>query len=843
MQNNDSKVPPYWALPLAELLQQLESSTKGLSAAESSKRFNLSRSLQLDAIQYKSGWTLFGRQFTNPLVIILIAAASISGVLADWTDAIIILAIIFVSACISFWREYSSEIALKELAERVKLSSSVMRDGIEQSVPNEELVPGDVVLLSPGKLVPADCIVLSAQNLFINQSVITGESFAVQKLPKPDGMSAKTPVAQREHCLFLGSSVLSGIGQAIVVAIAKNTEYGRLAQSLSLAAPETEFDKGLHNFGGLLLRIMLIMVFAVFAAHAYKGNATAESLMFAVALAVGLSPELLPAILSINLATGAKKMASIGVLVRRLNSIENLGSMDILCTDKTGTITEGAIQLQGAYDVEGHNSSLVLHSAALNAKLQTGLSNPLDDTILKAYHLDCSHAEKVAEIPYDFVRKRLSVIVREPAGLRLIAKGAFGPIINLCTSIKPYGELNSATEEKLKSMFNCWSEQGIRVLAVAEKMIDFKENYTKDDEKELAFMGFLAFADQPKKDVKRVKQELDMMGVNLKIITGDNAVVSRHVALSIGMHEPHIITGEELNLLHHNALVKHVAGIDVFAEVDPNQKERIILALRRGGHVVGYMGDGINDISAMHAADVSISVHAAVDVAKAVADFVLLEKDLTMLKQGILEGRKTFANTLKYILMTTSANLGNMFSMAIASLTLPFLPLLASQILLNNFLSDIPALGLAADSVDSELIAKPRRWNTAYIRRYMLTFGLLSSLFDMLTFGLLLFIFKVGIEGFRTAWFIESLLTELVIALVLRTQRRFYQSRPGSFLLLSSIAVSMIAAFIPFLPFASDLGFVPIPWSILLAIIFITIVYVIVTEFAKAIFSKHSIYP
>lgn len=818
----------YWTETQAELGRRLGSGPQGLEAAEAEHRLNDLKPRQRQILSRSSPLRILVRQFQSPLVLLLIFAAVISGILADWTDAFLILAIIFISACISFWREYASSRALEELTSRLKLKSLVLRSGTLVQVPNDDLVPGDLVILGPGRLVPADCVLLDAEDLFINQAVITGESFAVPKFPKVDGTPLATQLAERDHCLYMGSNVHSGHGRAFVVTTAQNTEFGKIAQHLRQPAPETVFDRGLRHFGALLLWIMLVMVLVVFAAHAYKGGATAESMMFAVALAVGLSPELLPAILTINLASSAQRMAGLGVLVRRLNAIENLGSMDILCTDKTGTITEGVIQLEGAYDDKGQPSHAVLEAAAWNALFQTGMANPLDDTIRKAWEPQ-GNESKLGEIPYDFVRKRLSVILTSADGPRMITKGAFEPVLALCTQ-------SPEDAARWKELFLNWSARGFRVLGVAEKKVSLKQHYDKDDERDLRFLGFLTFADQIKSGIECTMQDLRRLGVQIKIITGDNAAVSRQVALSIGFSHPRIMTADEVDLLHGVALAKAAAEVDVFAQVDPNQKELIILALKKHGHAVGYMGDGINDIAAMHAADTSISVEHAVDVAKASADFVLLEKDLDILRQGILEGRRSFANTMKYIQMTTSANLGNMLSMALASLTLPFLPLLAGQILLNNFLSDIPALGLAADAVDPEVTLKPLHWDLPGILRFMLVFGLISSVFDILTFGLLRFVFDADVTEFRTAWFVESLMTELIVALVLRTQRRFYRSQPSSFLLFSTVIVALLAFFIPSSTLASGLGFSPLPARLLLLILIITVAYALVTEIAKSLF-------
>jgi Mg2+-importing ATPase len=554
---------------------------------------------------------------------------------------------------------------------------------------------------------------------------------------------------------------------------------------------------------------------------------------------VGLTPELLPAIVSITLSHGAKRMAKLGVIVRRLNSIENLGSMDVLCTDKTGTLTAGVVALDGAVDLTGQPSAEVLRLADINARFQSGLANPLDEAVVAASKkaaLDLGAVQKVEEIPYDFVRKCLSVVAADAAGARtLITKGALDKVLALCTSAgADQAPLDADRRQFIEARFEAWSGQGYRVLGVASRAIEARSgSYSRVDEQGLNFAGFLLFMDPPKAGVSQTLVDLAQRGVQIKIITGDNHKVARHVAEAVKLPVTNIMTGRELNGMSDGALMHAAERTTVFAEVDPNQKERIILALQKTGHVVGYMGDGINDALALHAADVGISVDTAVDVAKDAADFVLLRKDLGILRQGIDEGRMTFSNTLKYILTTISANFGNVFSMAVASVFLPFLPLLASQILLNNFLSDIPATAIAGDRVDEEMVARPHRWDTVFIRDYMVVFGLLSSVFDLLTFGALLWVFQAAPEEFRTGWFIESLLTELVIALVVRTRRPFYRSRPGNWLLITTAVVMAMALVLPYLPFSSIFGFVPLPAPLMLGMIALTLAYVSAVEMAK----------
>jgi P-type Mg2+ transporter len=624
----------------------------------------------------------------------------------------------------------------------------------------------------------------------------------------------------------------------------KTTVFGQVAERLRLRPPETEFERGIRHFGNMLTQVMLVMVIIVLAVNVFLKKPVIDSLLFSLALAVGLTPELLPAIISITLSYGAQQMAKRGVSVRRLSSIENFGSMDILCTDKTGTLTEGVVSLDGALNTQGKASDAVLHWAYLNAHFQTGLNNPLDEAIQAAAQkagLQIGAEQKVEEIPYDFVRKRLSIITANARGERtLITKGALDNILSVCTSVQSgdgVHPLDKTARAGIDQQYSDWSAQGFRVLGLSTKSVAGKpEKYTTSDENGLTFAGFLLFFDPPKADVQQTIADLSKRGVQIKIITGDNQKVARHVAEAVHLPVKGVLTGREMADLRDEALWHQAEHTTIFAEVDPNQKERIILALKKTMHVVGYMGDGINDAPALHTADVGISVDTAVDVAKDAADFVLLKTDLGILRQGIDEGRVTFANTLKYILTTISANFGNMFSMAGASMLLSFLPLLAPQILLNNFLSDIPAVTIASDNVDKETVAMPRRWNTKFIRNYMVLFGLVSSIFDFLTFGTLLFLFHAAPEEFRTGWFIESLITELVIALVVRTRHLFFRSRPGNLLLMSTLIFIGITLVLPYLPFISVFGFVALPAPLMLAMLGLTALYVVATELAKKYF-------
>ena len=834
-----TQAPPdaYWSLPAEKLATELHADLRGLSQRDATARLRRYGPNALEATTRATALGLFVNQFKNPLVLILIVASIISMVATEWIDAGVVLVIVFGSTILGFAQEYIAGNAIEKLRSKVTIHSSILRDGEPKVLPSSRVVPGDVVLLSAGSLIPADGVVLEAKDFFVNQAVLTGETFPVEK--RPGIVAGNASLAERNNSVFMGTSVSSGTARVLIVQTGKATVFGQIAGKLALRPPMTEFERGIQRFGYLLTRIMLVMVIVVLAINIFMAKPPIDSLLFALALAVGLTPELLPAIVSITLSHGAKRMAKLGVIVRRLNSIENLGSMDVLCTDKTGTLTAGVVELDGAVDIDGLPSAAVLRLAGINAQFQSGLANPLDEAVsaaVKKSALDLSALHKVDEIPYDFVRKCLSVVVADAAGIcTLITKGALDNVLALCNSAgADKTPLDGATRERIEARFEEWSGQGYRVLGVASRVVEARSgSYTRVDEQALNFDGFLLFMDPPKSDVHQTLLDLAQRGVQLKIITGDNRKVARHVAEAVNLAVTGVMTGRELNDMSDGALMHAAEKTTVFAEVDPNQKERIILALQKMGHVVGYMGDGINDALALHAADVGISVDTAVDVAKDAADFVLLRKDLGILRLGIDEGRMTFSNTLKYILTTISANFGNMFSMAAASIFLPFLPLLASQILLNNFLSDIPATTIASDRVDEEWVAKPRRWDTVFIRDYMVLFGLLSSVFDFLTFGTLLWLFQAAPEEFRTGWFVESLMTELVIALVVRTHRPFYRSRPGNLLLISTVIVIAIALVLPYLPFSSIFGFVPLPAPLLLGMIGLTLAYVFSVEVAK----------
>jgi Mg2+-importing ATPase len=627
----------------------------------------------------------------------------------------------------------------------------------------------------------------------------------------------------------------------VVVRTGKETEFGKVSERLKLRPPETEFERGVRRFGYLLMEITLVLVIAIFAINVFLSRPVLDSFLFALALAVGLTPQLLPAIISINLAHGAKRMALNKVIVKRLAAIENFGSMDVLCSDKTGTLTEGVVKLHSALNVDGQESEKVLLYAFLNAFYETGFRNPIDEAIRKYRPLDLSAFKKLDEIPYDFIRKRLSILVSKNEGPLMVMKGALPNVLDVCSSaeIAEGRVVDMVTvKEQILQHFAEFSHKGFRTLGVAYRDILPGTFITKEHETGMTFLGFLILFDPPKPGIIETIRQLKQLGVSLKIISGDNRLLAANVSQQVKLLNPHILTGGDLHRMSDEALLQRVHDVDVFAEVEPNHKERIILALKKAGHVVGYMGDGINDASAIHAADVGISVDSAVDVAKEAADIVLLEKDLNVLVQGVREGRMTFANTLKYVFMASSANFGNMFSMAGASLFLSFLPLLPKQILLTNLLTDFPEMTIATDRVDRELVEKPRRWNIQFIRNFMLTFGLLSSVFDYLTFGVLLLILQATTDQFRTGWFLESVISASVTVLVIRTRKPFFRSKPGKYLLIATLLIVGLTLILPFSPLGEVFGFIPLPIPFILFVGIIVGLFMVAAEITKGIFYR-----
>jgi len=771
------------------------------------------------------------RQFRSPMVLILLGAAVLSYLLGQTDEASIVVFIVIASTGLGFYQEYRAGNAVAELRRRIAVSSHVWRDSRDTDIPSSEIVPGDVVLLRAGSLVPADGIVLDADALHVDEAALTGESFPVVKAAASPNVELRP-----DNRVSMGTSVRSGDARMLVTETGTRTEFGSLAMSLASSADETSFATGTRRFGLLMTQIVFVLVTVVLVANVLLGRPVLDSLLFAAALAVGMTPELLPAIVTVTLSQGAKRLTEKGVLVRRLVAIENLGAMDVLCTDKTGTLTVGEVRLEGTVNADGVDSAEVLRLAVLNSALQTALPNPLDTAICeRRQEVEIAAFVKRGEVPYDFERKRLSVLVDGPTGRQLICKGAATPLLAACPTISAGGQLmplDSARRAEAEARFAAWSSEGKRVIAVATKSLPADHACSPADETDMTLVGYLLFSDPLKPGIAQTVADLARNGIGLRIISGDSRYVAGHVATLIGLPSD-VLAGEDLVGLSDEAFARKIADVNVFAETTPDQKERIISALRRSGRTVGYMGDGINDAPALRAADIGISVDNAVDAAKASADVILLQQDLEVLLDGILAGRTAFGNTIKYLTISISANFGNMLSMAAASFFLPFLPMLAPQILINNLLADFPMLAVSTDRVDPEILGQPRHWNFRDLVRTMLVFGPLSSLFDAVTFTTLLFVFHANEATFHTAWFVESMLTQLVVVAVMRTRRAFYASKPSSLLVALSTLVAGIALLLPFTPAAAYLAFVPPSWAALGNIAGIVVAYVGAAELLK----------
>jgi len=835
----DQNNQPFWSITVNESLTRLRTSTSGLTTIEADIRLRDYGANRMKPKKRSDAFTILVNQFKSPIILILLAATLLSLFLHNIVDASIILTIVVISGLLGFWQEHSASNAIEKLLAIVQIKSAVFRDGDKQEIPVENIVPGDIVALNAGDIVPGDGLLIESKDLFVDEAMLTGETYPVEKTVSV--LTADTALAKRVNSVWMGTHIVSGTAKALVILTAKNTEFGKVSERLKLKAPETDFEHGIRRFGYFLGEVTLILVVLIFAINVYLHRPVLESFLFSLALAVGLTPQLLPAIISINLAHGAKKMAQKKVIVKRLASIENFGSMNVICSDKTGTLTEGTVQVESALDVNGVASEKAFLYAYINASCETGFKNPIDEAILRFRKVDLKEFQKKDEIPYDFLRKRLSIAVTTGDSHLMITKGALTNILEVCTSVETKEgntvEIASMMDQ-IQKHFEDFSNQGFRTLGIAYKNIPSVSPINKSDEKDMTFLGFLTLFDPPKENIIKTIENLKHLGVSLKIITGDNHLVAASISKKMGLSDNKIIAGPELRQLSDGALLRRVGAIDVFAEIEPNQKERIIIALRKAGNVVGYMGDGINDASALHAADVGISVDTAADVAKDAADIVLLEKDLGVLVEGVSEGRTTFANTLKYVFMATSANFGNMFSMAGVSLFIPFLPLLPKQILLTNLLTDFPEMTIATDRVDDEMINYPRRWDIKAIRKFMITFGLVSSVFDYVTFGLLLLILHANEGQFRTGWFLESVISASIIVLVIRSRKPFFRSLPGKYLLIATLTIAVITLILPFTPLGNVFGFSPLSISTYLLLLLIVVVYIVAAEITKRIFYK-----
>ncbi|MFC4870922.1 magnesium-translocating P-type ATPase [Negadavirga shengliensis] len=839
MKKNKSKAGfPFWSMTPEEVMLRLDTSSSGLSLSDVAMRKPKPVSPMRSALIREI--FLFASQFKNPLTLLLLFALVFALFLEEYTESAIIFSMLFMSGMLGFYQERKATRAAEKLKALLVSKSRVKRENEIMAVPMQEVVVGDILLLEAGNIIPADALILELKDFFVNEAVLTGESFPSEK--RAGKIPADSPLINRQNSVFKGTHVISGTATAVAVFTGADTFMGEIEAGLRVNMEETAFEKGINRFGYMLMRMALLIAGIIVFINIWTGKDALTSILFALALSLGLTPEMLPAVLTITLSSGAKRMAKKNVIVKKLSAIQNLGAMDVLCSDKTGTLSEGEVKVHSYVSISGQENTLIRKFAFLNAWYETGYPNPMDVALREQAVTDISGYQKVDEIPFDFIRKRLSIVVtKEGEGNIMITKGALKNIIEVSDkALMDDGRLVEIAQfhDKINQDFKKFSAEGFRTIGICYKDVTGDPLITKDDEVGMVFLGYVLLHDPLKADIREVIGGLKDKNVQLKIITGDNTLIAKNIAVQIGISPKKIISGKELHSLSDEAIVAKVDKMDIFAETEPSQKERIVRALQKRGHIVGYVGDGINDATALRAADVGVSVNNAVDVAKEAADLILLEKELDVLKDGIMEGRKTYQNTLKYIFITLSANFGNMFSMAGASIWLPFLPLLPSQILLTNFLTDIPALSIAADRVDEELLEKPRRWDIGFLRKFMMVFGFQSSVFDFLTFAVLVFVFRASPEIFRTGWFIESVITELLILFVIRTRRLFFKSKMGKFLFWSAILVIITVLVIPYMPFSTSLGFTAIPLEVLVTMLSIAIVYAWAGEMTKKILFK-----
>ena len=785
--------------------------------------------------------------FINPLAIILLVASAISAAVGEVLNASIIALMVLLSAALNFFQTYRSQRAVERIRKEVAPTASVLRDGNWTEIPGRELVPDDVIKLTAGDLVPADAWLFKVRDLHVQQAALTGESLPVEK--EAIDLQAISQDTSDDHKVFLGTSVVSGTGTALVMATGKNTAFGDIATRLATKPPETEFERGTRQFGLLIMKTTILLVLFVLLVSVILHRDFLESLLFAVALAVGLTPEFLPMITTVTLGQGAVHMARKKVIVKHLEAMQNFGSIDVLCSDKTGTLTSGEMALDQHPDPFGTPSERVFLLAYLNSLHETGVnnpldqaikrsrsSNPLDTAVLQHDHPDIHAYRKIDEIPFDFERRRVSIVVEHGNERLLITKGAPESVLPVCSAYELDGQqhpLDTNARTRAEATYRELCAKGFRMLAVAYAAVPLKDVYRAADEKDLVLAGFLTFSDPPLESAKLALQDLNRDGIQVKILTGDNELVTQHICSQVGLDVGRIVLGNELERMTDTALAQVVEQTFVFARVSPAQKNRIILALKRRSHVVGYLGDGINDAPSLHAADVGISVSTAVDVAKDAADFILLERSLGVLHEGIIEGRKAFGNVMKYLLMGTSSNFGNMFSMAVASLFLPFLPMLPTQILLNNFLYDLAQVTIPTDHVDRTFTLKPQRWNVRLIRDFMIYIGPLSSIYDFLTFFALLKVFHASQQLFHAGWFVESLATQTLVIFIIRTAGNPLRSRPSVALTTTTLLVVLAGIALPFSPLAASLGFTPLPARFLLFLFGATATYLLLVEVVK----------
>lgn len=820
--------------PLESLFDLLDSTPGGLTETESARRLAAHGANETQANGHTGQLRLLLGLLGNPLVLMLLAAATISGVLGDPVGATIILVMVLLSVALNFVLSYRSQRASERLRKEIAPTASVCRDGTWREAPRRELVPGDMIRLVAGDRVPADARLLETRDLHMQQAALTGESVPAQKVASehPQGAAG----ADAQHLVFLGTSVVAGTAKAIVLATGRDTAFGDVATRLSERPPPTEFERGLAGFARLIMRTVFMLVLIVVLAGIALHRPMLETLLFALALAVGLTPEFMPMITTVTLARGAVRMARHRVVVKHLAAIEDFGSMTVLLSDKTGTLTRSETEVATMADPLGAPSEHTGVLARLNSAFQSGIHSPLDEAILKQCALPQDAFQKVDEIPFDFERRRLGVVLERDGEILLIAKGAPESVLGQCTEYEKDGSLHPMDADAsaaIERTCDAFGRQGQRTLAIAWRKVERRPRYTAADEEGMVLAGFVAFADPVLPGVAECLTALARDGVTVKILSGDSELVVRHVCEQVGLDTSEVVTGTQVDALGPDALNVVAARVNVFARVSPAQKHRIVLALKSCDAVVGFLGDGINDAPSLHAADVGISVMNAVDVARDAADIVLGDRDLAVLHAGVIEGRTAFANVTKYLLMGTSSNFGNMLSMAVAALVLPFLPMLPTQILLNNFLYDLAQITIPGDNVDASQLAAPRRWSAGSIRRFMLGVGPISSLYDFLTFYALLAWLRASPAEFHTGWFVESLCTQTLVLFVIRTTGNPLRSRPSNALIVSVVAAALVGMVIPITPLAADLGFVPLPPAFFAFLAGATVTYLMLVQLVK----------
>ena len=834
MNNLEDSLFSYGVLSEEEIYKKLQSSPQGLSLEEAVTRIAKEGANELKSTQQRGLIMEFFGHFKSPLVIILLFASAISFALNDITNAIIIACIVIVSAVLDFFEEKGAHNAAKKLKETVKNKVQVVREGKKFEINAEELCRGDIIMLNAGKIVPADGRVITAKDFFVNQSALTGESFPNEK----SGTALeKLPVSLDEltNMVMMGTNVVSGSATVLVVKTGMNTQFGKIASKLNLPDEETSFGHGVRQFGYLVMRVTILLVMFIFIINGVYKHNWLEAFMFAMAVAVGLTPELLTMIMSVSMARGSQQMAKKGAIVKRLTSIPNFGSMDVLCTDKTGTLTQDKISLVKCTDLDGHANQNVLEYAYLNSFFQSGIKNPLDDAVLIKHDINIEQYQKIDEVPFDFFRKKMSVVVKSAGASIIITKGAPEEVLKSCISLDP------ASLNKFTIQYEALSRDGYKVIAIAIRETAQQTNhYTKNDECDLQFCGFVSFLDPPKEEAAETIQSLMKVGIEVKIITGDNHLVAQKIATTIGLPVKGVMQGAELDHMTDDALQVRAENTTIFARFSPDEKNRVLHAIK-ARHTVGYMGDGINDAPSLKMADVGISVNNATDVAKESADIILTDKSLLILKEGVLEGRKTFANTVKYIQMGLSSNFGNMFSMAAAAVFLPFLPMLPTQILLNNFIYDFSQVTIPTDKVDDGFIQSPKKWNLKFLKNFMITFGIISSVFDLITFYIFLQVFHASESQFQTAWFLESLTTQTLVIHFIRTQKiPFFQSTASKPVIISTLLCVALGWLVPYTPLHLYFKMTPLPLHMVLPILGLVMAYLVIVEFVKRIFYKRN---